>query len=128
MDINFQVEGARPAIRAARRVIIETLTAEDFWHEVLEQAGPVAVEFMSYSCAHCGQIDPVVREVATALDGAVRICRVNVVHDRALAAEYQVEGTPTFVMFRDGVVVGRAEGPAPVEAVLTELITRPFTT
>ena len=106
--------------------IIDTVTADSFESSVLRADGPIVAEFMSYGCTHCRTIEPIVREVATALAGTERIVRVNVGVDQDLASSYHVEGTPTFVMFRDGREVGRAEGPHPAYASLMDTVTKPF--
>ena len=106
--------------------LVETTTADSFDSDVLKAAGPTAVEFMSYGCTHCRTIEPVVIAVAKALLNKVRFVRVNVGIDQALANDYNVAGTPTFVMFLDGEEVGRVEGPQPSYAAVMSAITKPF--
>jgi thioredoxin 1 len=106
--------------------LVETVTASSFESTVLRASGPIVAEFMSYGCTHCRTIEPVVLEVAKALEGKERIVRVNVGIDQDLANSYNVEGTPTFVMFLDGQELGRIEGPHPSYPVLMTALTRPF--
>jgi len=75
--------------------------------------GPIVVEFMSYGCAHCGVIEPDLQQVAQIVESTEKIFRVNIAIDRDLADLYEIQGTPTLIMFRNGVVVGREEGPSP---------------
>ena len=52
---------------AARRLSsdkIQTVTSSTFTRLVLQAEGPIAVEFMSYGCAHCRVIEPVLEQVA----------------------------------------------------------------
>ena len=46
--------------------------------------------------------------------------------EQELAESYGILGTPTFVMFRNGVEVGRAEGPNPTFANVLAVIKQPF--
>jgi thioredoxin 1 len=106
--------------------LVETVTASSFEATVLQASGPIVAEFMSYGCAHCRTIEPVVLEVAKALEQKERIVRVNVGIDQDLASSYSVAGTPTFVMFLNGREVGRAEGPHPSFASVMSAVTQPF--
>jgi thioredoxin 1 len=92
---------------------IQTVTAATFGSLVLEAQGPIAVEFMSYGCAYCRELEPVLQQVAGMLQSQGKICRVNVAVEERLAATYDVQGTPTLVMFINGREVGRAEGLDP---------------
>jgi thioredoxin 1 len=105
---------------------IESVTSESFRASVLEAPGPIAVEVMSYGCAHCRAIEPVLQEVAESVASTEKIVRVNVAVEQELASTYQIQGTPTFVMFRDGREVGRVEGPHPTVASVLGAVTGPF--
>ena len=105
---------------------IPSLDAASFETRVLQGQGPIAVEFMSYSCAHCGAMEPVLQQVAETLRSRERIFRVNVAVELGLASQYGIEGTPTLIMFSDGQEVGRAEGPDPDVATMLDVVTAPF--
>lgn len=115
---------------------IRTLDGSAFDNAVLRAAGPVAVEFMAYSCAHCRQIEAPLQEAALALaqqqgpgpwpEMKEAVYRVNVALEPDLAARYAVQGTPTLVMFMSGEEVARVEGPPPDAAGLLQVMTQPF--
>jgi len=88
--------------------------------------GPIAVEFMSYGCAHCRLLEPVIQRVAEMIQPRQKIFRVNIAAEPELAEAYAIGGTPTLVMFLNGNEVARAEGPRPHEASLLEVVTKPF--
>jgi thioredoxin 1 len=105
---------------------IRTVTGETFQAEVLEGEGPIAVEFMSYGCAFCRELEPVLQQVAEALANKEQVFRVNVAVEERLAQTFAITGTPTFVMFLRGSEVGRAEGPQPTVSSVTSAIAGPF--
>ena len=105
---------------------IATVTSESFDALVLNGQGPIVVEFMSYSCSHCAQIEPVLQQLAERLQSQETILRVNTGLESALSEQYQITGTPTLVMFLDGAEVGRAEGPPPELSRLMSVVTEPF--
>ena len=105
---------------------IATLTSGTFDPIVLHGQGPIAVEFMTYSCAHCGAIEPILQQAAAALKNQEMIFRVNIATEQDLADRFAIQATPTIVLFMNGREVGRVEGPSPnLSSVLAEL-TQPF--
>ncbi len=105
---------------------IASLTGKTFDDLVLQASGPIAVEFMSYSCSFCGAIEPALQQAAEKLKSRQKIFRVNIVVEADLARSFDIQGTPTFVLFRDGSEVGRVEGPSPDLSSLLAELTRPF--
>jgi len=71
-------------------------------------------------------MEPVLQQVAETLRSRERIFRVNVAVELGLAGRYEIEGTPTLIMFSDGQEVGRAEGPDPDVATILAVVAEPF--
>ena len=120
---------ARPRETSLKRLSrdrIQTVTSGTFTRLVLEAEGPIAVEFMSYGCAHCRAIEPVLEQVAEMLKLQERIFRVNIAVEQELAGSYQIQGTPTLVMFLNQNEVGRVEGPSPTVSSVLTAVTQPF--
>jgi thioredoxin 1 len=105
---------------------IRTVTSTSFDRQVLEATGPVVVEFMSYGCVHCRAIEPVLQQVAEMVKSKEEIFRVNTAVEQDLSNCYQVQGTPTLIMFLHGREVGRCEGPPPSLETILAAVTRPF--
>ena len=105
---------------------IRTVTTGTFDRLVLKGQGPIVVEFMSYGCAHCGAIEPDLQQVAEMVESTEKIFRVNIALDRELADAYEVQGTPTLIMFLNGAVVGREEGPSPDVSNILTLVRQPY--
>jgi len=81
---------------------------------------------MSYGCAHCGVIEPDLQQVAEIVESTEKIFRVNIAVDRELADLYEIQGTPTLVMFLNGAVVGRDEGPSPDVSNILTVVRQPY--
>jgi thioredoxin 1 len=105
---------------------IETATGSTFASLVLEAAGPIAVEFMSYGCAHCRALEPVIEKVAETVKSKEKIFRVNTAVEEELSDSYEIQGTPTLIMFLNGKEVGRVEGPHPTVSSVMTAVTQPF--
>ena len=113
-------------IKHADLDMIQTVTGVTFNDLVLEASGPVAVEFMSYGCGFCRAIEPILQQVTQKLHSEVKIFRVNVPAQSDLAGSYGIEGTPTFLMFLNGIEIARSEGPNPTIENITAMLTQPF--
>jgi len=118
-DVDF-MPGYKPIDR------IRTVTTGTFDRLVLKGQGPIVVEFMSYGCAHCGVIEQDLQQVAEMVESTEKIFRVNIALDRELADIYEVQGTPTLIMFLNGTVVGREEGPSPDVSNILTLVRQPY--
>lgn len=104
---------------------LKTLTGATFG-AVLRGGGPVVVEFMSYGCAHCRLLEPVLQRVAQQVGAQETICRVNVAVEQELAVSYHIAGTPTLIMFLGGREVARSEGPSPTLSNILATVQDPF--
>ena len=105
---------------------IETVTGTTFAPSVLEGEGPIAVEFMSYGCAHCRVLEPILQQVAKQVATKERLFRVNITTEEGLAESYGIAGPPTLIMFLNGKEVGRVDGPHPTVRTVLAAVTQPF--
>ena len=85
------------------------VTSENFESEVLKADGKVLVDFWATWCGPCQTMGPVVDELAQELTD-VKVGKVNVDEQMALAREYKVMSIPTFLVFKDGKVAERTLG------------------
>ncbi len=106
--------------------IIQTADSSSFATIVLDSSGAIAVEFMSYGCVHCRTLEPVLQQAAVILQAKEKIVRVNTALEADLTDRYDIVGTPTFIMFLNGLEVGRADGPAPRLENILKIITQPY--
>ena len=70
--------------------------------EVLKATGPVVVDFWAEWCGPCRAIAPVLDELSTELSGKVKIVKLNVDENPAIAAQYGVRSIPTMILFKGG--------------------------
>lgn len=89
------------------------VTPDTFGEKVLESDVPVLVDFWATWCGPCRQIAPVLEEMATEMDGKVKIAKLDVDNAQELASQYQVQGIPTLILFKGGEAVDRTMGAVP---------------
>ena len=87
-----------------------TLTKQNFESEVLKSDIPVIVDFWATWCGPCKMIAPTLSEIATEMEGKVKVAKANVDEQMELAIEYKVEVIPTLFFFKNGQVVKKTVG------------------
>lgn len=78
------------------------VTAETFEKEVLEAELPVVVDFWATWCGPCKMFAPVLEDFAKSYEGRVKVVKVDVDAEAALAMEYQIMSVPTVMVFQNG--------------------------
>ena len=97
------------------------LNEQNFDAEVLKADLPVMVDFWAVWCGPCKVLSPIVEELAKDYAGKLKVGKVNVDENNALAQRYGVMSIPTLKFFKSGKMVGEMIGAAPKSAVESEL-------
>ena len=88
------------------------LTTENFDQEVLQAGQTVLVDFYADWCGPCKMMGPVVEEIANEETG-VKVCKINIDEEMAVAQKYGVMSIPTFIAFKNGEIAGKQIGAVP---------------
>jgi len=91
------------------------------FQQLIQSEKPVLVDFYADWCNPCKAMDPLIREVARAVEGKARVVRVNVDKNTKDAQAYQVQAVPTFIVFKKGNVIWRHPGMIDKNSLLTVL-------
>ncbi len=98
---------------------VKNLTQNNFKQNV--SGGLILVDFWASWCGPCKIIAPVLNEIADEQEGKLRIGKVNVDNQQAIAAKYKVRNIPTLILFKNGKEVKRIVGVKPKKALMTEI-------
>jgi putative thioredoxin len=94
-------------------------TSAGFVKDVIEasRSVPVIVDFWAPWCGPCKQLTPILEKVVKSHGGKVRLVKVNVDENQAIAAQLRVQSIPTVYGFRDGQPIDGFAGAQPESAI-----------
>ncbi len=77
---------------------------------LIQDDRPVIVDFHALWCGPCKVQSPILKEIATELGDRVRVIKIDVDQNIDLASQYQIQGVPTLIVFKNGKLVWRQSG------------------
>ncbi len=89
------------------------VTDSTFEAEVIESTQPVVVDFWAEWCGPCRMIALTLDEIASDLQGKVKIARLNVDENPEVTGRYRVHSIPTLMIFKNGTSVASKVGVGP---------------
>ena len=93
------------------------LTADNFKEEVLETSGLILIDCYADWCGPCKMMAPILEEIAEERQD-VKVCKVNVDEQPAIAQAFQVSSIPLLIVVKDGYIVQQSVVYQPKESVL----------
>ena len=78
--------------------------------QLIQSEKPILVDFFATWCGPCQMLSPILKEVKEQLGDQISIIKIDVDKNQPVAAQYQVRGVPTMILFQKGQQLWRQSG------------------
>ncbi|NPA35575.1 MAG: thioredoxin [Chlorobi bacterium] len=91
------------------------------FNDIINSDKPVLIDFSAEWCQPCRMMPPILKEVKNNLGDSIRILKIDVDKNPAIAQKYQIRSVPTLMIFKNGQVLFNQPGVVPANQ-LTEIV------
>ena len=77
---------------------------------IINDNRPVIIDFHALWCGPCKTQSPILKQVADELGDRVRIVKIDVDQNQALASRYHIQSVPTLMIFKNGTIIHKQAG------------------
>ena len=96
------------------------ITSQNYREEVLNSDKPVLLDFWAPWCGPCRMVVPIVEQLAQERSD-IKVGKVNVDEEMALAQEFKIISIPTLVVMMNGQMVSKSVGAKIRQQILVML-------
>jgi thioredoxin len=79
----------------------------------MRSSQPVLVDFWAPWCGPCRMVGPILDKLSKELAGRLRVAKVNVDENPAVAQRYGIQSIPTMMVVKNGQIADRWAGALP---------------
>ena len=97
----------------------------EMFREMMNQGETVLVDFWAPWCTYCRRISAAYDKIAEQYEGKLKVAKINIDEEGALADEEQIEVIPTLGLYRGGQAIGSVVAPdskAAIENFISETL------
>ena len=91
------------------------------FQDLIKGEKPILVDFYADWCAPCKAMNAILKSVKSKMGDQIRILKINVDKNQAVADKFNVRGIPTLILFKSNEIKWRKSGLLDENMLLEEL-------
>jgi thioredoxin 1 len=88
---------------------------------IVQSPTPTLVDFYATWCGPCKTMHPILDDLKADLGSSIRILKIDVDKNPAIADQFKIRGVPTLMLFKNGEVLWRESGAFPKQVLKGKL-------
>jgi thioredoxin 1 len=93
------------------------MAEKETFRSVINGPKPALVDFTASWCGPCKMMAPILEQLRASMGDALRIIKIDVDQNNALATELEVSGVPTLILYKNGMPIWRQSGVVPIHTL-----------
>lgn len=71
---------------------------------------PVLIDFHATWCGPCKSLAPIIKDLAKEVHDKIRVVKIDIDKNKALAHKYKIRSVPTLAIFKNGKIIWQEAG------------------